>query len=267
MNKTFWKYYNKYPFLTVIVLTLLLTIVLHIVGIKLFEYWTGNKVIAVKNDFDIFGGVISYVGGVLSVITIIFLYINYHQVKEQNDKNNQDTEFNKISQLVQNQLLFTKEILGDRKETFNSLEHQAELDYMFTSEYYYDHYEKIYNHLELYKRYLSNNLDKEDNKLIFFLIKTNFLDSNIDEIKYVYSLYNGVNTYEIIDKIVYQHYKGLFNIDKHNFDYKYDDEITITKEMIDEKYKKYIDRDIEKLYTLKNILKDILTTYDLYTNS
>ncbi|WP_099369840.1 hypothetical protein [Sphingobacterium sp. 1.A.5] len=74
-------------------------------GISIYEYWTGF--IDTNNRFEAIGTVIAYVGGVINIVTIAFLYINFHQQKEDNFKKDQELEYNRALDIVYRQLEFT----------------------------------------------------------------------------------------------------------------------------------------------------------------
>jgi len=253
---------------TLLIIIVIVAITLPISGVFLYNYWKGF--IEEQNGYNSINAVIAYASGVINIIAIFFLFINYvqqrEQVKKQQielNKNNKENEFNKIIQLVQNQLVFTREIIGERKKMdFHTLKQHDKLTYDLTLDFYYDHYEKIFKQHLLYKKYLTNRLTVEDNELIFLLISTNFLDDQIEELRLILSLYQEPNIDQIINGVVYGHYTEAYDDNKHNLGYNYSDEIHITKEMIDTEYAIYIKDDIRKLTSINNMLRDIISTYD-----
>lgn len=103
------KFIKNNPKISIVIITIIITAIFHTLGLILFYFWNGSVVFKPNNEFDVLGAVITYMVGVLSIITIGFLYINYTQVKDQNDKNNSDIEYNRVIDLVYKQLEFNKE--------------------------------------------------------------------------------------------------------------------------------------------------------------
>lgn len=254
MNKLFDKYTP-----TIAILLIILVISTPITGIFLYNYWKGF--IGSGHSFNGIIAVISYVSGIINIVTIIFLYINFHQQKLDNQKKGKETEFNKIVQLVQNQLVFTKEALKDIKYNRTDLKHIKDVSIDFTG-IYYDMITIIYRQVNIYKRFLNNNLDDNDKALIFSLICTNFLDEYIEDIKHINSIYENVKG-NVTDKIkqVVEDYEILL----------FTNEVFNSKEELQAEYARrtsaeYLKTNMDKLYWMKNMVFDIKQTYDLHTN-
>ncbi|WP_313235687.1 hypothetical protein [Sphingobacterium multivorum] len=118
MNQKDFIKYLPLGFLVLFVLTLPLT------GILLYNYWKGF--INEEHGYNGINTVIAYAGGVINLITIIFLYINYIQQKEQIKKqdeelkaNKEDSEFNRALTIIYQQLEYSKNVFQDNLDTIN----------------------------------------------------------------------------------------------------------------------------------------------------
>lgn len=244
---------------TIAVLLIFLVISTPVTGILLYNYWKGF--IGSGHSFDGISAVISYASGIINIVTIIFLYINFHQQKLDNQKKDKETEFNKIVQLVQNQLVFTKEALKDKTIKSSDINFFKDVSFAFTGNIY-DFIYIIYRQVNIYKRYLNNNLDDNDKSLIFSLICTNFLDDYIEDVKHINNLYENVkgNLPDKINEIVYyQARQGNTNVTMEEIE-------SITNHKLLLESLSYWEGVKTKLYLMKNMVFDIKQTYDLHTN-
>lgn len=65
---------------------------------NLYLYWKAT--VNDNHGYNSINALIALIALLVNIVTIIFLYINYRQVKDQNHKNNQDSEFNRILDLI-----------------------------------------------------------------------------------------------------------------------------------------------------------------------
>lgn len=84
----------------------LAAISLPFLGTILYKYWSGF--VDNANGYNSINAVIAYAGGVVNIITILFLFINYRQQKKQIENDRKDSEFNRALDIVYKQLEYSK---------------------------------------------------------------------------------------------------------------------------------------------------------------
>ncbi|MBL1408821.1 hypothetical protein [Sphingobacterium faecale] len=96
------------------------------IGVKIYNYWA--EFIPDKDGYNGISATVAYIGGILNIITIIFLYVNYREQKRQNEDQQQDTDFNRAIDLVYKQLEHTLKLKdqfleGDNRPLYYNLIH------------------------------------------------------------------------------------------------------------------------------------------------
>jgi len=90
-----------------ILIFIVFAVLVHLVGFSLYNYW---KEFVPPNKEDSYDGIsvtIAYAGGFLNIITIGFLLINYAQQRNQIKTNYQNTELNRVVDIIYRQLELT----------------------------------------------------------------------------------------------------------------------------------------------------------------
>lgn len=216
------------------------------------------------STLDVNNTTIQFILLITGIITIVMLFVNYYQQKKQFENNDQDAEFNKIVLLIQNQLLFTNNILKD-KSFYNSDVFTINKVDSTLAGYYYDVIEKVYFQVKLYDKFLQNNLTLYDRKIIFSIISTNFLDDYIKEIIYIsgliYSEFGDDDTYfqQELKNILYLNYGEIYKNQRYE-----DSNITLSKTDLDNYYGDSIIQSYNKILRLKKYVKEIELFYNIH---
>lgn len=90
-------------------------ITLPFAGLYLYKYWKGF--VNDDNGYNSISSVISYVGGILNIITIIFLFLNYREQRVSIVKTNHNTEYNRVLDFVYRHFEKTKGDLNELSKT------------------------------------------------------------------------------------------------------------------------------------------------------
>lgn len=187
MNNQF-KLNNLIPYVAFILIILVVTSPWW--GIRLYEYWTGFLV--TDNRFEAIGTVIAYVGGVINIVTIIFLYINFHQQKQDNLKKDKETEFNRLVNIIYKQEVNTTALFkkaGEKIKNLNSLLKRRHIHKIFSQlDSYYAIIQELSEEMNFYYEFFhKSQLNKDDLHVLNRIIKQNFI-KEFNEIKTSYIL-------------------------------------------------------------------------------
>lgn len=101
---------NKITWLISLVLVVFV-IFLPFMGLYLYKYWKGF--VNDEHGYNSISSVISYVGGVLNIITIIFLFLNYREQRDSIVKTNHNTEYNRVLDFIYRHFEKTKYDLNE----------------------------------------------------------------------------------------------------------------------------------------------------------
>lgn len=200
--------------------------------VNLYLYWKAT--VNDNHGYNSINALIALIGLLVNIITIFFLYFNYQQQQkhinkqeEELKRNRQDVEFNKVVQLVQNQIVITKQLEEKLPKTVETILDKNNLDYHIIK-LAYERIIFLDKQLILYKRFLHYNLKLNDKETIFSIICTNFLDNHIDYIQHIINLYERVTTTDI-KNIVTENYNisysfecvlnGIKEVQTPNFDF------------------------------------------------
>lgn len=152
MIRLIWRKLDPY----LLGILILFVLALPFIGVKIYNYWA--EFIPDKDGYNGISATIAYIGGILNIITIIFLYVNYREQKRQNEDQQQDVEFNRAIDLVYKQLEHTLKLkdqflVGSNKAVYISLvQNKVELSHFGSSPLIYLKKEGVDEILSYYDR-------------------------------------------------------------------------------------------------------------------
>ncbi|WP_343570962.1 hypothetical protein [Sphingobacterium sp.] len=166
-------------------LLVLLVLTLPFTGILLYDYWKGF----VDDDkgYNSISVVISYAGGIVNLVTIIFLYINFREQREANDRNNQNTEYNRILDFIYRHFEKTKINLEELAESRKGSALNQKIKW--TLEDYKQRLCSLLSGERISKDNLGDLLDKNNNMVQYLINYRGRLDTYIDRFDYFTKIY------------------------------------------------------------------------------